>query len=125
MKIRNGFVSNSSSSSFVVLLPENFLENVEYDKIVEKQDEDFPIEIFKSLVEKFIDDGGMCNEEIYDFLNENQDDNDYDDDDYDDYDFYDILYDLIQPYIIADMEGGPDEGQIIVADINKVKEILA
>ena len=24
MKIRNGFVSNSSSSSFVVLLPENF-----------------------------------------------------------------------------------------------------
>ena len=33
MKIRNGFVSNSSSSSFVLLLPDNFLEKVDYKKI--------------------------------------------------------------------------------------------
>ena len=33
MKTKNGFVSNSSSSSFVVLLPENFLKTIDYEKI--------------------------------------------------------------------------------------------
>ena len=36
MKVRNGFVSNSSSSSFVVILPDNFSDTIDYDKIVEK-----------------------------------------------------------------------------------------
>lgn len=38
MKIRNGFVSNSSSSSFVVLLPEKFVENVDFSKFIRSND---------------------------------------------------------------------------------------
>lgn len=108
MKIRNGFVSNSSSSSFVVLLPDNFLENVDYDEIT-NNDEDFPVDDLKSLLEEFVKRGVIWNEEIYNYDNE----------------FADILYELVEPYIIASMDTGPDEGQIIIADKNKIKEILA
>jgi hypothetical protein len=37
MKIRNGFVSNSSSSSFVILLPDNFdINSIDFDAEVKK-----------------------------------------------------------------------------------------
>ena len=53
MKIRNGFVSNSSSSSFVVILPENFIETIDFDKITEEH-EDLNIDKFKKILKKFI-----------------------------------------------------------------------
>ena len=110
MKTRNGFVSNSSSSSFVVLLPENFLENIDYEKIVDGN-EDFPLDEFKRLLNDFVTEEGMWLEEIYNYENE-------------DYDFYELLDNLVTPYMIASMEGGPDEGQIVVADRELIKKLL-
>lgn len=111
MKIRAGFVSNSSSSSFVVVLPENFIEKIDFDKITDGDDE-FPLDNFKSLLNDLVRDGGMCDEEIYG----------YDEDG--DFDFGDHLHDLLDPYIIASFEGGPDDGQIVVADRNEIIKIL-
>jgi len=55
MKIRAGFVSNSSSSSFVVLLPENFIDTLDIEAIT-GGDEDFPIDNFKMLLRDLISD---------------------------------------------------------------------
>jgi hypothetical protein len=114
MKVRAGFVSNSSSSSFVVLLPENFLETVDYDKIkTEHEDEDgnFPMDEFKQLLKNFVDQEGMLSEEIYDY-------------DEEDFEFVDILDDLIEPYVVTSIDSGPDEGCYIVLNREKVKELL-
>lgn len=110
MKVRSGFVSNSSSSSFVVLLPENFLENVDYDKIT-NGDEDFPLDSFKELLNQIIANDGIWMEEIYQA-------------DEDGYEFMDIIDTLFDPYTIASFDTGPDEGQIAIANPKKVKEIL-
>ena len=112
MKIRNGFVSNSSSSSFVVLLPENFVETIDFNKIV-NEDDDFPLEDFKKVVDRLLIEEGLWLEEIYNMQPRDSD-----------YDFREILDDLLDPYVIASMEGGPDEGQIVVANREKIKKLL-
>jgi len=112
MKIRVGFVSNSSSSSFVVLLPENFIKNIDFDKI-EDIDDEFPLDAFKELLERLIDDDGLHDEDVY---SANRVDNNYH--------FQDVLYDIIKPYIIASMDSGSDDGKIIVADKEKIKKLL-
>lgn len=109
MKIRAGFVSNSSSSSFVVLLPENFIETIDFNKIIEDE-EDFPLDKFKKMLNEFVRLGGMSNTYIYE----------YDDD----YEFLDILEELIEPYIIAEVEHGPDDGGIVIASREKIKKLL-
>ena len=109
MKIRAGFVSNSSSSSFVVLLPENFIETVDFDKFSEK--EDFSVDNFKKFVEKFVKDSGY----YYDYYERVEGE----------YEFYDALSDLIRPYVVANVDGGPDDGnQIVVLDREKIKKML-
>jgi len=115
MKIRNGFVSNSSSSSFVVLLPDNFLEKIDYDKITGGDDE-FPLDDFKSLLKQFVCDGGIYNDEIYEYENELDLDNDYE--------FADLLHEQVEPYILTSIEGGPDEGQYVIITRKEVEEIL-
>jgi hypothetical protein len=109
MKIRAGFVSNSSSSSFVVFLPENFVETIDYEKITDG-DEDFPLDKFKEMLNEFIRRGSMSHEEIYE----------YDDD----YEFMDLMDDLIRPYIIASVECGSDRGSIVVASREKIKKLI-
>lgn len=111
MKIRAGFVSNSSSSSFVLLLPENFIQTIDFDKITQG-DEDFPLDDFKRLINDFVTRGGMWMESIYDY-------------DEEDYDFVDILDDLIRPYVIAEVEqGSSDGGQYVVVDRKKISKLL-
>lgn len=110
MKIRNGFVSNSSSSSFVVLLPEKFVENIDFDKITDG-DEDFPLEDFKSLLNMVIKDSGIWQEEIRDY-------------DPDDNDFGDILNKLFRPYVVATIDTSSDAGQIVILNREEVKKLL-
>ena len=114
MKIRNVFVSNSSSSYFVILLTYNFFDIVDYKKITDGY-EDFPLDGFKELLKMLIKDKELYNEDIYEYCNSNE---------YEEYDFPDHLDKLIKPYVIAEVEGGPDDGQIIVADSKKINEIL-
>ena len=109
MKIRSGFVSNSSSSSFVVVLPEKWLDSIDYEKITDG-DEDFPLDKFKNLLNELIRRKGMSTDSIYDYDN--------------DYEFLSILEELIDPYIIAEVEHGPDDGKIVIANREKIKKIL-
>lgn len=111
MKIRAGFVSNSSSSSFVVVLPENFVESVDYDKIT-KDYEDFPLDNFKRLLNDLVNDKCMYDEEIYDYDKNHR------------YEFMDILRNLIKPYVIAEVDGSSDDGKIVVADREQIKKVL-
>ena len=117
MKVRNGFVSNSSSSSFVIVLPENFVKNFDYTEIL-KENEDFPLEEFKTLIKSF-ESRGLYAEEIYDVGNEIDEDFEYGSL------FYDIIYDAVEPYIIASVETGPDSGeQFVVVKREKIENIL-
>jgi hypothetical protein len=111
MKVRAGFVSNSSSSSFVVVLPDNFLEKIDYDKIVDGN-EKFPLDKFKSLVETFVHDKYMYDEQIYEYDKKGK------------YDFYDHLIELVRPYVIADIDGSSDDGKIVVVDKSDVMKVL-
>lgn len=111
MKLRTGFVSNSSSSSFVVLLPENFVETIDFDELRNQSDEDFPEEDFTEMIEHLITHQEMWMEDIYAY-------------DKRDYEFQDILGYLIKPYVIATLDSGPDAGMIVLADREKIKNII-
>lgn len=111
MKIRNGFVSNSSSSSFVLLLPLNYdltIEEIQHemdeiskkDKWYRKPDPEKVLYQFKKL-KKYKSIG--------------QDDN---------YESYDTLIQILDPFIIATVEGGPDDGSITLANRGKVRSVL-
>lgn len=110
MKLRTGFVSNSSSSSFILLLPENFIETIDFDKVTQG-DEDFPLDDFKRLINDLTVRGGMWRESIYDY-------------DQQDYEFADILDELVRPYVVAGVDGGPDEGQYVVLNREEIKKLL-
>ena len=111
MKIRTGFVSNSSSSSFVLLLPENFIENIDFDKVTDG-DEDFPLDEFKRMLNDLVDTGGLWVDGIYDEY------------EMDDRSFYDLLYDLISPFVIANIDGPSGGDQIVIVDREKIKKML-
>ena len=111
MKVRNGFVSNSSSSSFVVLLPENFIDKIDFEQVT-GGDEDFPLDTFKKLLNELITEGSLWDEEIYDIEVDG------------DYDLHDSLTELIRPYVITSMDTSSDAGQICVADRADILRIL-
>jgi len=90
MKIRSGFVSNSSSSSFVILLPKK-----------ERPSDDLT-PIFNQLVEQ----GELWAEQVEDL------------------DAYDRLVEELSKYVVATLDTGPDAGQIIVADREKVRAVI-
>jgi len=99
MKIRNGFVSNSSSSSFVVLLPKNFdadmfidnMEDDEIENIMEEHNMKSKNQI-KKILRTCVKDNGTWNEEEG---------------------FY-MCTELLDEFVIATVEGGPDDGSLSI-----------
>lgn len=102
MKMRQGFVSNSSSSSFVVLLPAGFTitdisaAEVAYSEASKEQVEEALFEL--------LNEGTVWNEEDRNFAN--------------------ILSEVLKKYIIAKFESGPEGCKIILADEPKARKIL-
>lgn len=125
MKTRNGFVSNSSSSSFVICLPpdmtvdkfcekyaEDFiqyaLENELYldDGIETEKDRDKIIEKFKEFMLDLVEDGSV---NIYDHGGE----------------IYFFSEGVMSRYVVAEISTGPDDGSVAIVDNDKLKKILS
>jgi hypothetical protein len=95
----------------VILLPENFVETIDFEKIT-GGDENFPLDDLKRLINDFVKQKGMWTESIYEY-------------DEQDYDFVDIIYELTRPYVVADVEtGSGDGGSYVVLDREKIKAML-
>ena len=103
MKVRNSFVSNSSSSSFIVLFPPSFNPDT-VDLAKHKADDEVDEDELRQGLKKLIGDGEYWAEESYGI--------------------YYALCEVIRPYTIASMETGPDAGQIVLADRQKVEKVL-
>jgi len=99
MKIRQGFVSNSSSSSFVLLLPKNFdadkyvdnMEDVEINGIIREYDMEDKNEL-KEIFNKLVKDAYIYGEDNYKAFN--------------------VCSDVLKEFIVTEVEGGPDESSI-------------
>lgn len=108
MKVRNGFVSNSSSSSFIMLIPKNF--NID--------DYDF------SSNQKTLDYNDTNEEEVKTLFKKLQKEeylDGYDGDNY--YALTEIFNDLV----IASIETGPDDGHVTLLsdkEIEKIKKLI-
>lgn len=106
MKIRNGFVSNSSSSSFVVLLPDNFTPDwskVDWSKIKDKAAIKAGV---LSIIEQLKKERSWWEEQD------------------EEGDFIIPIQEVLKDYIVAEMNTGPEAGQIVLADYRKVKHIV-
>jgi hypothetical protein len=102
MKIRNGFVSNSSSSSFIVLLPENFVLDLSgYD--FENSGYEATEEEVKKMFAQLLSNKNIWEEEG---------------------DAVGILENVLDDYVVATLDTSSEGGQIVLADPVKIKKIL-
>lgn len=121
MKIRQGFVSNSSSSSFVVLLPQDWNPTDEEiitagDDLVyelDLDDKEHSEKLFLQKVRKNIRQLKSNNHTLWEANS---------------YDVFNCLEQLfINKYrdmVIASVAGGPDDGKIISADRKKLRKLI-
>jgi hypothetical protein len=110
MKIRQGFVSNSSSSSFIVLLPKNF-DPIKYadnipDSEIDALDYEIDRDRVKIALKMLVTDSSIWGDDYIDMS---------------------ICAELLDEYIISTIDGGPDDGAISLVSDNqrtKIKNIL-
>ena len=108
MKVRNGFVSNSSSSSFIMLIPENF--NVDEFDFTPHQNkfDDTDEENVKRTFKKMVDQG-------YLYADEN-------------WKNYYPIREIFTEFVIGQVETGPDEGAIQILnkkEVDKIRKLLS
>ena len=106
MKIRNGFVSNSSSSSYIVVIPDGFKPKKEN-------------QITKILWDILLRKGELNRDCMFhDIEPESDDETDAI------YDTFDNLTEELKPYCLAEIETGADNGSsIILLDNKKIKKL--
>lgn len=114
MKIRQGFVSNSSSSSFVLLLPRNFdvdmyvdnMEDSEISGIIKEYDMEDKNEV-KEIFHKLVKDAYLYGEDNYKAFN--------------------VCSDVLKEFIVTEVEGGPGESSISLmteSERTRLKKLL-
>ena len=134
MKLRSGFISNSSSSSFVMLFPEGFdVEKIDWDKFdysifmnslpktTSEQDakEKFKNAAIEGLKKLF--DRGPIGTSI-------EDEGPFDRGMLWDSEVLDATWaivNLFPQHIIAEFETSPDDGKIILVDTTKARKAIA
>lgn len=118
MKIRTGFVSNSSSSSYIVMFPDNFkIEDFNFEKYKEKINEVFndwdldsySKEQYQAEIERLILGLASDTEYIY------QDGADWQ---------FELLSEILEDYTIAMIDSSSDCGAIQGVNKDKMKKIL-
>jgi hypothetical protein len=111
MKIRTGFVSNSSSSSFVACLPDNFdINTINFEEWAQRASEyhshkTFTTEDIKKMTEDCILYNGCCEEDT----------------------FFHIAPDMFKDYIICQVDVSSDSGSFAFLNTKekqKLREIL-
>jgi uncharacterized protein (DUF2249 family) len=108
MKVRSGFVSNSSSTSFIVIIPPDFNAKVAVDK-VPKSRREFVMDMLTKL---------QSGEHVYEDLYDDHEKNDVYPAAYED------LVKILKKYTVADKRSGPDDGEIVPVDVAKARRIL-
>ena len=104
MKIRNGFVSNSSSSSYVVFIPDNF--SVDCKKFAEDYDYDeLDVDVLEDMVTELKNGSGLYSQ--------------------DNYSEYEAIVDVLREkdLIVLAIDGGPDDGSVETISQKKITEI--
>ncbi len=103
MKISNGFVSNSSSSSYVVFIPDDF--DLDYEYIQDESDGEIEADILRDFVMKL-----RSGEDIWFESGYNE---------------CEILIEKLNEkgLVLTSIDTGPDSGIISCVDVDKIKKI--
>ena len=134
MKLRSGFVSNSSSSSFIMLFPEGFdIDKIDWDAVdfsyflvhspednirLKKVYKQAAIDGLKLLFSRGFIGTSVNDEEKGDMNRGMLWDNEV-------YDATWAITVLFPQYVIAEFQTGPDDGKIILVDPTRAKKAIA
>jgi len=120
MKIRNGFVSNSSSSSFVVVLPKNFnTEKFVNEKL--KFNSYVAGDILEGYEYEGDDEDAFVKEKAIQVINKFIKNKSVDEDDYPE---MSIIEGALSDYIISTFDVSSDAGCGVLVSADKIEKIL-